>query len=30
MSIREDIQTVFAKDPAAKNTLEVIICYLQK
>jgi hypothetical protein len=30
MSIREDIQTVFAKDPAAKTTLEVITCYLQK
>ena len=27
MSIREDIQTVFAKDPAAKTTLEVITCY---
>ena len=27
MSIREDIRTVFAKDPAAKTTLEVIICY---
>jgi len=27
MSIREDIQTVFAKDPAAKSTLEVITCY---
>ncbi len=25
--IREDIQTVFAKDPAAKSTLEVIFCY---
>lgn len=25
--IREDIQTVFAKDPAAKSTLEVLICY---
>jgi serine O-acetyltransferase len=27
MSIREDIRTVFAKDPAAKTTLEVITCY---
>ena len=27
MSIKEDIQTVFAKDPAAKTTLEVITCY---
>jgi serine O-acetyltransferase len=26
-SIREDIRTVFAKDPAAKTTLEVITCY---
>jgi serine O-acetyltransferase len=25
--IREDIQTVFAKDPAAKTTWEVICCY---
>jgi len=25
--IREDIQTVFEKDPAAKNFLEVILCY---
>lgn len=25
--LKEDIQTVFAKDPAAKNTLEVILCY---
>ena len=25
--IREDIQTVFEKDPAAKNVLEVIFCY---
>ena len=25
--IREDIKSVFAKDPAAKNTLEVILCY---
>lgn len=25
--IKEDIQTVFAKDPAAKSTLEVIFCY---
>jgi len=27
MSIKEDIQTVFAKDPAAKSTLEVVTCY---
>lgn len=27
MSIIEDIQTVFAKDPAARSTLEVILCY---
>ncbi len=25
--LREDIQTVFAKDPAARNTWEVIFCY---
>lgn len=25
--LKEDIQTVFNKDPAAKNTLEVILCY---
>lgn len=25
--IREDIKTVFAKDPAAKNLLEVLFCY---
>ncbi len=25
--IKEDIKTVFEKDPAAKNTLEVILCY---
>jgi serine O-acetyltransferase len=25
--IREDIKTVFAKDPAARSTLEVILCY---
>jgi len=25
--LREDIQTVFAKDPAAKSVLEVIFCY---
>jgi serine O-acetyltransferase len=25
--IREDIQTVFQKDPAARNTLEVLLCY---
>ena len=27
VSIREDIQTVFDKDPAARSTLEVILCY---
>jgi len=27
VSIREDIRTVFAKDPAARSTLEVILCY---
>ena len=27
MSIREDIQTVFAKDPAAKTVWEVVTCY---
>jgi len=26
-TIREDIRTVFAKDPAARSTLEVIFCY---
>jgi serine O-acetyltransferase len=26
-TIREDIRTVFAKDPAAKSTLEVVLCY---
>ncbi len=26
-TLREDIQTVFAKDPAARGTLEVIFCY---
>ena len=25
--IREDIQTVFSNDPAAKSTVEVILCY---
>ncbi len=25
--LREDIQTVFAKDPAARSTLEIILCY---
>lgn len=25
--LKEDIHTVFAKDPAARNTLEVIFCY---
>ncbi|MGB9941080.1 serine O-acetyltransferase [Methanosarcina sp.] len=27
MGIREDIETVFKKDPAARSTLEVICCY---
>lgn len=27
MGIREDIRTVFKKDPAARSTLEVICCY---
>lgn len=26
-TIREDIKTVFAKDPAARSTLEVLLCY---
>ena len=26
-TLKEDIQTVFAKDPAARSTLEVIFCY---
>ena len=26
-TLREDIQTVFAKDPATRSTLEVIFCY---
>jgi serine O-acetyltransferase len=26
-TIREDIKTVFAKDPAARSTLEIIFCY---
>ena len=26
-TIKEDIQNIFAKDPAAKNTLEVLLCY---
>jgi serine O-acetyltransferase len=26
-TIREDIQTVFTKDPAARSTLEVLLCY---
>jgi len=26
-TLREDIQTVFAKDPAARSTLEVLLCY---
>ncbi|MDO8840997.1 serine O-acetyltransferase [Methanocalculus sp.] len=27
MSIREDIRTVFEKDPAARSTIEVLCCY---
>ena len=27
MTLREDIQTVFAKDPAARSVLEVVFCY---
>ncbi|NMB84725.1 MAG: serine O-acetyltransferase [Methanothrix sp.] len=27
MSLREDIRTVFAKDPAARSILEVVTCY---
>ncbi len=26
-TLREDIQTIFAKDPAARSVLEVILCY---
>ena len=26
-TLREDIQTIFAKDPAARSVLEVIFCY---
>jgi len=26
-TLKEDIQKIFAKDPAAKNTLEVVLCY---
>lgn len=26
-TLKEDIQTVFARDPAARNTLEIILCY---
>ena len=26
-TIKEDIQTVFAKDPAARNVIEVLLCY---
>ena len=26
-TIREDIQSVFDRDPAARNTLEVLLCY---
>ncbi|RAP52104.1 MAG: serine acetyltransferase, partial [Methanosphaera sp. SHI613] len=25
--IKEDIDTVFSNDPAAKSTIEVILCY---
>ena len=25
--IREDIHAVFDRDPAAKNTIEVVLCY---
>ena len=25
--LREDIKTVFAKDPAARSTMEVLLCY---
>ena len=25
--VREDIQTVLKKDPAARNSLEVLVCY---
>jgi serine O-acetyltransferase len=27
MGIREDIRTVFEKDPAVRSTLEVLCCY---
>jgi serine O-acetyltransferase len=27
MNLKEDIQTVFAKDPAARTVWEVILCY---
>jgi len=26
-TLKDDIQNIFAKDPAAKNTLEVVLCY---
>ena len=26
-TLREDIRTVFAKDPAARSTIEVLLCY---
>ena len=26
-TLKEDIQNIFSKDPAAKNTLEVVLCY---
>jgi len=29
-TLKEDIHTVFARDPAARNTLEVIFCYPRK
>lgn len=25
--LKEDIQTIFAKDPAVKNTRDAILCY---
>lgn len=26
-NIRDDIQSVFERDPAARSTLEVLLCY---
>ena len=26
-TLKEDIQTIFAKDPTAENILEVVLCY---